>query len=211
MAHSQKGYWADHNYKRHSVDEIEEFIGWENLIKLIEKGNNLRNRALPAALFSTGTRISEGLQLRLSHFDLTDKEIVRCIKVPIVKQKKIYNKFRTFSFPRDEPAWHYVEEHIVKLKSRIRIRNKDPLLFQIKRVQSYNIVKDLGKQCKLEIWNHWFRSQRASQIGYEYDFTENELMEWFKVIDPTWARKYCKKGDKGLRKRMFENKPKEWI
>jgi len=205
------GWWANHPYKRHSVWEIEEFVGWGKLLKLSSKGDNIVHRALPATLFSTGCRISEALQLRLSNFDLSIDGFVRCVKVPIVKQRNIkLNPTRTFSFPSNEPLWPRVKE-LLDLKHQLKNRkNKDPLLFNYCRSHSWRLVKKMGAQVGLTVWNHYFRSQRASQIGYEYKFTENELMEWFKVIDPTWARRYCKKGDYGLREVMIERKPNTW-
>jgi hypothetical protein len=47
-------------------------------------------------------------------------------------------------------------------------------------------------------------------MGSEYEMTENDLMEWFKVKDRNWARRYCKKGDWGLRKVIGQKVPTEW-
>jgi len=202
LGQSTKGWWASHDFKKHSVNEIDEFIGWGKLQAIAEAATNFRNKALPLVLFHTGTRVSEGLQLRKGHFDLSDPAWVRCVDVPIVKQK-VSKPFRTFSFPRDEPTWHFVEEYL-------GILDENAPLFKFDRTQSYNIITHLGESVGLTIWNHWFRSQRASQMGAEYELTENDLMEWFKVKDRNWARRYCKKGDWGLRKVLAANKPATW-
>lgn len=206
------GYWAsdyvNHQvsgfaprpFKKHSVNEVEEFVGWGKIESISKATNGLRNAALPLALFHTGTRVSEGIQLRRSHFDLSNPSWVKCVDVPIVKQK-VSKPFRTFSFPRDEPTWHLVEEYLGSLAP-------NALLFNLGRTQSYLLVRAMGKIAGLEVWNHWFRSQRASQMGAEYEMTENDLMEWFKVKDRNWARRYCKKGDWGLRKVM--KVPEQW-
>ena len=197
------GYWSAHQYKRHSVQEIEEFMGWSKLKEICEAALTVRDRALPAALFETGTRISECLQLKPEHFDLSDPQWVKCVDVPLVKQKKIGRPFRTFSFLRAEPLWIYVENHLSTTKQGSQ-------LFPFKRKRAYQIITELGVSVKLELWDHWFRSQRASQMGAEYGLTESQLMEWFKVRDPTWARRYCKRGDWGLRKLIAERQPSEW-
>ena len=201
-------YWATHPYKRHSVGEIEGFCGWRKLQELCDSGQSPRNKALPAFMFSTGCRVSEVNQLRLSNFDLSDSEFVRCIHVPIVKQKKIGLNHRTFSFPKAEPLYPIIETYINSVKQFVR--GSDPLLFNLCRSQLWKIVVKLGRVNGLELWAHWFRSQRASQLGFEYEFTENELMEWFKVIDKTWARRYCKKGDMGFRKIMRSRAPETY-
>jgi hypothetical protein len=129
---------------------------------------------------------------------------VICKRIPVVKQQKIWNKERNFSFPKKEPLFIFLKNWLDIISQK---KKQDPFLFGIKRSQCWNIVKALGKKNKLEIWNHWFRSQRASQIGTEYDFTENELMEWFNVIDREWAKRYSKKGEFGLRKAMQQKMP----
>jgi integrase len=192
-----------HAYVRHSVGEVDEFIGWGRIEELSKLAISPRDKALPAALFETGCRVSEGIQLKKSHFDLTDSIWVTCVEIPIVKQK-MGKKTRTFSFPRDEPLWKVVEAYLQGLPK------DDSPLFPFTRLRAYQIVKELGRGIGLEIWAHWFRSQRASQMGSEYRLTENELMEWFKVKDPTWARRYCKLGDWGLKRVLAERKPDAW-
>ena len=209
------GYWADHPYadaslnhpyKRHSVGEIDEFVGWDKLNQICEAGNSLRNRALPAALFLTGTRISEAIQLRRANFNLDDGTWVQCSNVPMVKQK-VAKPFRTFSFLKAEPLWPHLKEYV---EAPMFALKPSLLLFPIGRNMAWKIITEQGKKASVTVWNHWFRSQRASQMGAEYNMTENDMMEWFKVKDRNWARRYAKKGDWGLRKAILENKPPEW-
>jgi len=202
------GYWRNKEYKRHSVGEIEGFCGWSKLKQICDSGVGIRAQSLPAFMFSTGGRISEVLQLKLSHFDLSDSEYVQCVKMPIVKQKKIGLNQRTFSFPKAEPLYPYIEKYLEYVKQVSR--GKDLLLFGFVRSWAWKLMVKQGKDADVTIWNHWARSQRASQLGFEYEFTENELMEWFKVIDKTWARRYCKKGDMGFRKIMRSRAPETY-
>jgi len=202
------GYWRGKEYKRHSVGEIEGFCGWHKLKELCNSNQTIRNKSLPAFMFSTGCRVSEVNQLRLSHFNLSDPDFVQCLHIPIVKQKKIGIKQRTFSFPKAEPLYHIIEEYLEYVKKISR--GFDPLLFGLCRSQIWKIVVKQGRDNGLELWAHWYRSQRASQLGYEYLFTAAELSEWFKVIDPRWALRYCKLGDQGLRKIMRTRAPETY-
>jgi len=78
-------------------------------------GASPRNKALAAALFLTGCRVSEGAQLKTSNVELTNEKRIRCIEVLVVRQKE-GRQFRTFSFPRREPAWPCVRQYLTKLK-----------------------------------------------------------------------------------------------
>lgn len=76
------------NYSRLSVDEdIEEFCGWNFLVRLIEECDNTsytyspdklrkRDKALEATAFLTSGRISEVLMLRKSNFEIQSDRIV---------------------------------------------------------------------------------------------------------------------------------------
>jgi len=49
----------------------------------------------------------------------------------------------------------------------------------ISTTRAYQIVTRVGKRLGLEIWDHWFRAQRASQLASEYGFREAELDNFF--------------------------------
>jgi hypothetical protein len=44
------------------------------------------------------------------------------------------------------------------------------------------------------LWNHWFRSQRASQLKTDYEFTEGDLMEFFGWLNVKTATHYAHQG-----------------
>lgn len=56
----------------------------------------------------------------------------------------------------------------------------------------------------IHLWQHWFRSQRASQLRSEYDFTEADLMEFFGWLDYKTALHYSKLGASNLAKKMLK-------
>jgi hypothetical protein len=57
----------------------------------------------------------------------------------------------------------------------------------------------------IHLWNHWFRSQRASQLAAEYDFKEADLMEWFGWLDYKTALHYSHLGYSKLAEKMIAN------
>lgn len=56
---------------------------------------------------------------------------------------------------------------------------------------------------KIHLWLHWARSQRASQLASEYDFSEAELMEWFGWMDYATALHYSHLGYQKLASKMM--------
>jgi integrase len=94
-------YWKinAHKYKRASVEDIEQFCGWNFLIQLVKECENTkyrlspawaaynvseeqykqslitRDQALIATLFLTGGRATEVLRLRKKQFTLTEQWI----------------------------------------------------------------------------------------------------------------------------------------
>lgn len=57
-------------------------------------------------------------------------------------------------------------------------------------------------QDTIHLWQHWFRSQRASQLRSEYGFTEADLMEFFGWLDYKTALHYSRLGATNLAKKM---------
>lgn len=105
-----------------------------------------------------------------------------------VRERRIRKDFPIFE---DEPLVPILENWV---------KNSDGLLFpsyDIRRigkpmtsVRCWQIVKNVGRICNLDLWNHWFRIQRASQLFYEYDLTWEELKLWFSWQTDVMAEKY---------------------
>jgi len=97
-------YWKVHGqeYQRASIKNIKRFIGWNFLLDLIEECNNTlyrldqvellrqRDKGLIAALFLTGGRIKEVVQLRKANFDF---ETGKHLGVVVVKGMKLVKRF----------------------------------------------------------------------------------------------------------------------
>jgi len=54
----------------------------------------------------------------------------------------------------------------------------------------------------IHLWQHWFRSERASQLRSEYAFSEADLMEFFGWLDYNTALHYSRLGASNLAKKM---------
>ena len=175
-------------------------------MKLIEKCGCERDRALISALFETGGRVSEVLQLRKDNFVVQNPFLV--VKaMPVLKR---YNKvgeykdkngktrwlterkiaYRTFPIHMKEPLCEPLLSYITKID--------EGKLFHIGRVQVYRIVRKLDEN----IFPHWFRAQRASQLALEYGFNIHDLIDFFNWKSLQTATHYSRMGWKGLANKM---------
>lgn len=207
--------WTSETYSRRSVAEIEKFVGWDFLKRLVANcrhGENLkRDRALICALFETGGRSSEVLQLTPEMF--VRKEVpVNTVVVrgmPVSKRYKkvgdVFNPedrrkmitkpvkaFRSFPIRTDEPLCPPLLEFIETRDDR------EDKLFNIGRRRVYQIVTRIDPR----VWPHWFRSQRASQLAWDYSFDAQKLTEFFNWNDLKTAFKYSHFGYKKLAESM---------
>jgi len=74
------------------------------------------------------------------------------------------------------------------------------------RIGEFVVIK---KVKAFGVWNHWFRSQRASQLARDYEFGDSHLNAFFGWVEPRTAgtaRRYTKIGVTGLEDQMVEKK-----
>ncbi len=191
---------------KRSVEEIESFCGWDYLLKLVKKCRLERNRALISALFETGGRVSEVLKLKKDNFIVQDPYII--VKaMPVMKRYKKIEEYidkegkkrwmtenkkatRTFPIHLKEPLCPFLLNYIEK--------NETKMLFNISRIQAYRIIRGLDA----EIFPHWFRAQRASQLALEYGFDIHDLIDFFNWKNVQTAAHYSHMGWKGLANKM---------
>ncbi|MFW6109687.1 MAG: tyrosine-type recombinase/integrase [archaeon] len=231
VAKKRGWYWREYgdDYTRASVgSDVEEFVGWDTLLDLINECENTeyspspawkvdpwdyrgglirRDQALIAALFLTGGRVSEVIGLRSHNFRLRARE-VRVHGMSVLKRYR-----KTGSYRDSEGSKRYYTEPVVMTRGIFSINREEPLvpylltwldsvddyLFPspsrnpyLSRQRAYQIVTDIGERVGLKIWNHWFRSQRASQLVTEYSFDIHVLADWFKWSKLDTARTYTK-------------------
>ena len=146
------------------------------------------------------------------------------------KTEKIYAVRNDFSIPIKEPLSNELltglsnaiedllfpspyKRDMHKPLSRIRMYQlirelNDRLPFSLKKelglaVPFMDHTRTIKINDEIHLWLHWARSQRASQLAAEYEFTEGELMEWFGWKDIKTATRYAHKGYAKLGAKML--------
>jgi len=191
---------------KRSVEIVESFCGWDYLLELIAKCECTRDKGLISALFETGGRVSEVLELKKANFVIQEPYII--VKaMPVLKRyEKVGERFddegkkrwvtrrkkgyRTFPIHTKEPLCSKLIDHVINLESEH--------LFRVGRVQVYRIVTGIDKN----IFPHWFRAQRASQLAVEYGFDMHDLVDFFNWKSLGTAVHYSRMGWKGLATKM---------
>ena len=213
--------------KYHSVRrDVISFCGWPFLLEFINStSGNLR--AFISALFETGGRVSEVLQLRKEHFDLsTHPDLVIIRNMPLLKRfKKVGEipdptkksgvrwitepiiEFRTVPIRIDEPPMPYLIEYVKDADS-------NELLFPFSRSTAFLKVRAVGERLNRpipnatidssQVYNHFFRSERACQLVDDYAFDIFELDRFFgwKSGNLKTAEIYARMGWRGLARMM---------
>jgi len=186
--------------ERHSVErDVKEFCGWDRLSEIVEKIGELETpypskmlQALIATLFETGGRVSEVLKLRRGNFDLGSDSSLAIVKaMPVLKRKPETSTDRTIPIKRSDPLWPYIEAWLEDKKP-------DDILFDISRSKVWGLLKEIDE----ELYPHWFRAQRASQLAFEYGWDASRLSEFFAWKHFPTALKYARRGYKGLAEEM---------
>ena len=116
--------------------------------------------------------------------------------------------YRTFPIRVDEPLTRYFTAWYGEVKG------SKSLLFPTDRVQAFLKVRDVGIELNMDIpfsnihskdlYDHWFRAERACQLAFDYGFTKDDLHEFFrwKKREPDMAERYASLGWKGLARKM---------
>lgn len=190
--------------------------------------NSTLNAGFIATLFETGCRVSEALALKANMFSVykgCQPRLVLVKDMPLLKRYKKtegyvdakgktrykterINALRDISFRADEalvkpmiewliPAWKSLES----VDDWLFPSPLDPSK-HISRKWAYLMISKTGDKLGMELWPHWFRAMRASQLASEYDLAEASLLEWFEWTKWETAKKYTKFGVLGLAKKM---------
>lgn len=121
---------------------------------------------------------------------------------------KTVKDYRTFPIRLDEPLTPWFVSWVKKIK-----KENQPLFF-IKRSAAFVRIRKVGKKLNKEIplanihssqlYGHWFRSERACQLAFDYGFTRDDLREFFgwKERKPDMAERYASLGWIGLARKM---------
>lgn len=116
--------------------------------------------------------------------------------------------YRTFPIRVSEPLTSYFVAWYKK------VRRKNALLFPITRQAAFLKVRDAGEKlnsripfCNIrssELYDHWFRAERACQLAFDYGFDDRDLDEFFgwKERKPRMSKRYASLGWIGLARKM---------
>ena len=213
------------NYVKRGAEAVTRFCGWRDLFKFLSKCDTPITGALFATLFETGCRISEGLMLDSSMF-VENTDTLRIYSVPVLKKnhkqrkkeiseelrlilnpeqivslEKYYedNKppdkpkkevFRTIPIPKKEPLVEAMMNWV---------HEQDGLLFpDLDRFEAYRMINGVDDAW----WLHRIRSERATQLTIEYNYTIQDLMKFFNWSSPNIAARYVRLNPSDLEKKM---------
>ena len=157
------------------------------------------------------------------------------IPKPLPGQKtteKIYAIRNDFSMPIKEPLSKELIHGIELAKEDILFPSpyKRDTPKPISRIRMYQLIRQLNDKLpaqlrkelgltvpfmnhtrtekisnEIHLWLHWARSQRASQLAGEYNFSEGDLLEWFGWKDIKTATRYAHKGYAKLGAKMLSS------
>lgn len=115
-------------------------------------------------------------------------------------------EFRTFPFRADEPLAPFLTSWIKHCKT--------DYLFPLNRSTAYVRIQKAGAKLNQEIpfcnirsgqiYDHWFRAERACQLSFDYGFDDRDLDEFFgwKERKPRMSRRYSSLAWIGLARKM---------
>jgi hypothetical protein len=194
--------------KERTIDEVEGFCGWDFLLSFVRVYDFPPFQGLVAALFETGGRVSEVLELRKDHFNMSlHPDLIVVEHMPILKRYELVDKvpdesrkrgfkwvtrrksdYRFFPIRKDEPLVPYLIKWINMAPSK--------KLFNFSRLDVYIMLRDAGRVLNKpipftrhraenrplmssEIFPHLLRAERASQLASEYGFDVFALRQFF--------------------------------
>lgn len=76
----------------------------------------------------------------------------------------------------------------------------------ITSTRAYQIIMSVGRICGVDIFPHWFRAQRASQLFKEWNLGWEELKLWFSWRTDVMAEKYARLSVDDLAARMLHKR-----
>jgi hypothetical protein len=194
--------------KIRTIDEVQGFCGWNFLNSLIRVFKFPPYQGFVAALFETGGRVSEVLELKREHFNLDlHPEVIVVERMPVLKRYEVIRKepdpekkkgfrwvtekrsdYRFFPIKKGEPLVPYLLGWLETVSSN--------RLFGFDRFQALKMLRHAGKILNKpipftkhrdknrplnssEIFPHLFRAERASQLASEYGFDVYSLNQFF--------------------------------
>ena len=202
--------------KQRSIErDVQSFCGWDFLLELIKACPDMEHKGVIAGLFLTGCRVSELIRLRLDNVSFEYLPKLLLFKdVPVLKRYsrktgKRYVDYRTFPVKYDEPLVPFFVDYYKYME-----RRGEKLLYPYHRSTIFRMVRTVGYLVNRrvpfsnihssQLYPHWFRAQRASQLKIDYGFDLDALREFFgwKMRNVGVPVIYAKVGWIGLARKM---------
>lgn len=165
--------------KRRSTKNLEiKKLGY--FINICNRGTNTRDQCLPALLYLSGRRIGEVLEVKKQDFIIIPNSIAsfktfnekvylskRLRKYKIKRGKRFYEEITpTFSLESEsgKALWPYIENHLKTLDdTHYLFHPYRP--YDLDRHIGYGMAYKIIVSLDPDIWPHWFRHQRFSQVA----------------------------------------------
>lgn len=114
---------------------------------------------------------------------------------------------RAFPILKKEPLYPIMEQYINQSHSELlfpssRLR-KNGTRFMTS-TNAWLIINRIQTLTGIELWPHWFRSQRASQLKKEYGFKTDDRKDWFNWLTDPMASLYTKTSAKEMAALMLQ-------
>jgi len=186
------GWWATHDYHRRSMEVVDDFCGWDTLLRLVHRADDKMKKALIATLFETGGRANEVLSLRPTQF--SDRGYYISVINMLVLKKRQKNR-RTFPILKTDPLVPFMMDWVEYQREQ-----NEPKLFPYKYDWLYKTVRKIDD----DWFPHRFRAERATQLAIEHNFNTIDLQNWFGWARPDMPSEYAKKNVRVLAKKLRE-------
>ncbi|MGF3536892.1 MAG: tyrosine-type recombinase/integrase [Candidatus Bathyarchaeia archaeon] len=199
------------------IDEKKPFCGRETIIDLINRAQTLRDKALVAALFSTGSRASEVRTLKKEQFDFSDEWFIKVYGIPVLKRgcgKK--SKTKTTFARNIDIAKHIknekgelVPDAIAKtLEDYVKTIPDDAYLFTSRKkrgapitaVRIWQIVTSINS----DFFPHRLRHEFCNYLVWKKKFTDSMLTSYIGWASRNMASKYVSYDEDSIRKQLLE-------
>jgi integrase len=203
--------------RRSVAKDVKRFVGYRKLIELCNSLRLGRDRALFAALFLTGGRVSEVLALEKKNFEINRDFVIVKDMALIKRYKKLFGWVEYVKAP-PENSLKRLYKYSKKIKGDKKFwrqRYKTEITPDTRADFSFPASEPLANiliawlaehddklfpHCKrfrawqilneIGIYPHWLRAQRASSLISFHNFNMEEMMEWLSWVELSTAMRY---------------------
>lgn len=185
-------YWDTHDYKRKSVDN--DFHGYGGMTSILSTLLPLPNliQNLYSIIYLTGSRASEALMLTPEHFSEREGYLLVTNQL-VLKHRKSYP--RSYPIRKDELLMPYLQDAINQTSAGQRLIP-----------YSYSWVYKQITSINDNLFPHYLRAYRATQLILEYNYGVYELMDYFGWSKSDTPSNYIKLTAKDLIAKMMSGK-----